>query len=258
MIERIIGVNQKPDPAEFIRKYAESHKDWPYADLVVNLYPKVEIVKSRFFDGIFKPWDVSRLPMPPIAVEDMRNWKYLASYHLVRDGYGFSDRLTLNETHFKKDEYGNWVWDYGGEWGLWETIVHEMAHEACVRRNLARDHSKPFTDMLLQLGIYCNDRGQHYKIADPNQPFGVLMKEWLIKRPTENDFVKEPEKPISWWFLLDGGNKERKGRSTLNKWICPECGISVRIGIKGNPEIVHEPCSVKKGEKVYFVRVESK
>jgi hypothetical protein len=159
MVERITGNSH--EPAEFIKNYAEAHKEWPYADLVANLYPKVEIVKDRFFDGVFKPWDLSRLPMPPIAIEDMRNWKHLASYNLIKDGYGFSDKLTLNQTHFKKNEYGNWVWDYGGEWGLWETIVHEMAHEACVRRNLTRDHSKPFIEMLSNLGIYCNEFGQH-------------------------------------------------------------------------------------------------
>lgn len=256
MVERILVINHTPDPADFVKRYAEQNKDWPYAELVTNLYPKIEIVKQRFFDGVFKPWDLSRLPMPPIAIEDMRNWKYLASYHLVKDGYGFSDKLTLNEKHFKKDEYGNWVWDYGGEWGLWETIIHEMAHEACVRRNLARDHSKPFTDMLLQLGIYCNERGQHYQIADPDKPFGILMREWFVKRPSEEDFVSEmPEKPISWWFLFsDETEREKKGKSTLSKWVCPECGISVRIGIKGNPEIVHEPCSAKKSKKVFFVR----
>jgi hypothetical protein len=31
----------------------------------------------------------------------------------------------------------------------------------------------------------------------------------------------------------------------------------VRIGIKGNPEIVHDPCSEKKGEKVFFVRADT-
>jgi hypothetical protein len=29
------------------------------------------------------------------------------------------------------------------------------------------------------------------------------------------------------------------------------------MGIKGNPEIIHYPCSEKKGEVVFFVRAET-
>jgi len=62
-----------------------------------------------------------------------------------------------------------------------------------------------------------------------------------------------PELDIDWfkWFM-DQMGKGRKGRSSLHKWTCPECRLNVRIGIKGNPEIVHEPCSEKKGEKVFL------
>lgn len=87
------------------------------------------------------------------------------------------------------------------------------------------------------------------------------MKEWLVRRPSEEDLkINMPNKPINWWFLFDG-NQERTGTSTLSKWVCPECGINVRIvriGINGNPEIVHEPCSVKKGEKIFFCEVKLK
>jgi hypothetical protein len=36
--------------------------------------------------------------------------------------------------------------------------------------------------------------------------------------------------------------------------VLPECGINTGIGIKGNPEIVHDPCIEKLGMKVFFVR----
>jgi hypothetical protein len=32
-----------------------------------------------------------------------------------------------------------------------------------------------------------------------------------------------------------------------------ECG-EVRMGISGNPELIHHPCSEKKGEKVFLVQ----
>ena len=57
----------------------------------------------------------------------------------------------------------------------------------------------------------------------------------LTKKPQEID--------IDWFkWLLDFKGKKRKGRSTLNKWSCPDCGLNARIGIKGNPELLHEPC----------------
>lgn len=53
------------------------------------------------------------------------------------------------------------------------------------------------------------------------------------------------------WFEI---GKKEKGVSTLTKWTCPECGLNLRVGIKGNPEVIHHPCSEKKGELVFFVR----
>jgi hypothetical protein len=58
-------------------------------------------------------------------------------------------------------------------------------------------------------------------------------------------------------WLLKFWAKDREGPSTLNKWECPECHMKVRIGIKGNPEIIHHPCLDKKGEPVFFVRSET-
>ena len=68
------------------------------------------------------------------------------------------------------------------------------------------------------------------------------MKEWGIHRP---ELPKD--KPIEFdidWFIWFAGfeGKKRKGRSTLKKWVCPECDLKVRIGIKGNPELTYNPC----------------
>jgi hypothetical protein len=174
----------------------------------------VEEFKRRFFDGVFKPWDLSRLPSPPIAIEDMRNYKYLASYHLVPDGYGLSDRLTLNKKHFQLVE-GVWVWDYGAEWGLGETIVHEMAHEKHKHKGPTKPaHDPYFRGLLEELGIHCNERGQHFLTAEEDKPFGILMREWGIHRPPEPELPEVPKG--SWWSVGD----TRKGRSSLTKWTC--------------------------------------
>ena len=39
-------------------------------------------------------------------------------------------------------------------------------------------------------------------------------------------------------------------------WVCPECGLNVRIGIKGNPEIRHSSCEKKTGRETFFVKSE--
>jgi hypothetical protein len=79
----------------------------------------------------------------------------------------------------------------------------------------------------------------------------ILMKEWGIERPEEEPVA---DIRIDWFkFLIDHQGEGRRGASSLHKWECPECGIKVRIGIKGNPEIIHDPCSIKKGgEDVFY------
>jgi hypothetical protein len=47
-------------------------------------------------------------------------------------------------------------------------------------------------------------------------------------------------------------------KSSKYKWTCPECGLNARIGIKGNPEIRHEPCEQKTGHTVFFVQADGK
>jgi hypothetical protein len=233
-----------------IRKYAEKNADWPYASVVAKWYPRVEEVKRRFFDGVLKPWDLSKLPSPPVAIEPQK-WKTLASYRLVPDGYGLSDKLTLNEGHFKQED-GAWVWDYGGDWGLAETIVHEMAHEWYKHKGKTKpSHNKEFRNKLLDLGIYCDSRGAHFQIADADSPFGILMKEWGIKRPDEITIELPPG--MDWFKFLAEGEKPVRGRSTLKKWCCPECGLNVRMGIAGDPMLRHHTCEEAVGQPVFLI-----
>jgi hypothetical protein len=80
------------------------------------------------------------------------------------------------------------------------------------------------------------------------------MAELGIERPDDVptiDWTKAGGKPIKRdWFRPE----KEKGRSTLHKWQCPDCGLRVRVGIKGNPELVHDVCSEIKGEKVFLVK----
>ena len=81
------------------------------------------------------------------------------------------------------------------------------------------------------------------------------MNELGIKPP---DLITKPEvTEIDWfkWFL-DSQGKRRKGKSSLHKWTCPECGLNARMGIKDNPLIRHEPCEIKTGHAVFFVQLD--
>jgi len=115
-------------------------------------------------------------------------------------------------------------------------------------------HNREFVLKCESLGLHpMLGAGCHTRLADG--PFALLMKELSIQPP---DMSQQPTDLDLDWFkwLLDHLGKSRKGTSTLRKWTCPECGLNARFGIKGNPEIIHEPCSQKKGEKVFFVQAD--
>jgi hypothetical protein len=75
--------------------------------------------------------------------------------------------------------------------------------------------------------------------------FAKLMEELGVPRPDDVPKITEERRD---WFRP---NKE-KGKSTLHKWVCPGCGLAVRIGINSDPNLVHDVCSEIKGEKVFL------
>ena len=124
---------------------------------------------------------------------------------------------------------------------------------------MVRSHNREFTAKLEELGIYSTTgHGAHYKPADRNKPFGILVKEWGIIRVDAPEHFKEEPK-IDWWKFFEElfGKPVPKGRSSLTKYACPECGLAVRVGIKGDPQMLHDPCSHKTGKKVFFVRADT-
>lgn len=239
------------NPQPLIRQNAEKNRAWEFQPVADKWYPIAEEIKKTLFDGVFTLERTSPLPSPPIAVEDMRNYRTLASYRIVPDGYGINDKLTLNAQHFVNKE-GIWVWDWGGDWGLAETITHELAHEKHKHwGNTPPDHGKYFRKLLLDLGIYCTPNGSHYRPAEEGKPFAILMHRIGIQRP-ENEKVLPEKSKVSYWEPKD--ERKKRGRSTLHKWICPDCGLAARIGVGKDPKLVHDVCSEAKGEKVFLVK----
>jgi transposase-like protein len=237
------------DPKPEIRKNAENARDWEYRDEAQYLYGMAVLFKDRFLDPVLHT-DRGRLPDPVISFDDLRNRRTLAAYILHRNPQGLLDEITFNTAHYV-DEEGQKVWAWG-RWAQLETLLHEQVH--LWQENFGKHkhkpgrvaHDKEFVEKCESLGLHpIPVIGAHHAVADG--VFAGLMAELGIPRPEDVPREKGEKKD---WFRPG----PEKGRSTLHKWECPDCGLKVRVGIKGDPGLVHHVCSEKKGEKVFFVR----
>jgi hypothetical protein len=242
-MERVIEV---PNPQPEIRRNAEKAGDWEFKDEAIYLYEKAVGLRDRLIDPIARV-DRNQIPDPIIGFENLRNYKVLAEYHLSRDEVGLPDRINFNAEHYiDQDSKKVWQW---GRWGQLETLAHEYIHLWMKALDIGKPgHGKEFVEKCESIGLHpMPGVGCHVKVAD--EPFSILMREWNIERPED---VPQDNRRRDWFKK----GKEIKGTSTLKKWECPECGLKARIGIKGNPELIHYPCSEKKGETVFFVRAD--
>jgi len=249
------------NPQPEIRKNAENAKDWVYADEAAYLYRMAVLFRDRFLDPILLT-DRHRLPDPVISFANLRNKNTLAAYTLVRNPQGLLYEISMNNEHYIDDEQdGKKVkrWSFG-KWAQLETLLHEQVH--LWQQNFGADpvrpgqvyHNKEFINKCESLGLHpMPGAGCHTRLADGN--FAILMKELGVEPPNLGEKMNDLD--IDWfkWFL-DSLGKGRKGTSTLHKWTCPECGLKVRIGIKGDPEIRHDPCEQKIGRPVFFVKAD--
>lgn len=218
-----------PRHVEEMRKAAESNESDKYRNFRRLWSNRLDEIKRRFFgDGLITlDWEKRKIPTPPVAIEDERNWKYLASYRIVPDGYGLNDKLTLNEQHIIEKD-GEYTWDMG-ERALVGTIIHELAHEKMQRldpegaydpkRGKKETHSKQMRKFLKGIGINCNSQGQHYLPDDLGSPIDILCNQWGLK---EIEYPAGTEFPINldWFRFLFDPQKQKKGRSSLSLWEC--------------------------------------
>jgi hypothetical protein len=253
------------NPAPEVRRAAESNSEWDLSQEAAKLYRRADVIMDRFYHGIPTPGFDGKLPAPLIAIDSM-NIRTLAAYLLVPDEYGLRYKITVNEQHYvaadDPDGHNAVAWRFG-EWALMETLTHELGHHWQQLRG--RDpfkqgkvtHNREFTAKLEELGIYSTTgHGAHYKQADVDKPFGILMKEWGIARPEVPDEVVPPK--IDWFKFFESifGSPSPKGRSSLARWECPECHLKIRVGIKSDPKLIHHPCSEKTGRQVFFVNTD--
>lgn len=250
----IILSNPQPE----IRKNAET-SDWEYADEAKYLYRMASNFKERFLDGIIRP-DRERLPDPVIAFDDLRNYRTLAAYTLVRNPVGLNCEITFNTEHYvdvEKDGKKIKEWKFG-RWGQLETLLHEQVHLWQQTPEFGKDpvtldriyHNKEFVKKCESLGLHPKlDAGYHTRQADG--AFALYMKELGVKEPE----YQIPIKPWrSDWFRVLADPEKTKGRSTLTKWSCPECNMKLRVGVKSDIEVACMPCTRKTGNTTLFVR----
>jgi len=244
------------DPQPAVRKNAEIARDWEYASEAAYLYDKAILFKDRFLDPVLLT-DRRRLPDPVISFENLRNYNTLATYTLVRNPQGLLYEITFNTEQYVTDENKR-IWEFG-RWAQMETLLHEQVH--LWQQNFGKDpvkpgkpyHNKEFVNKCESLGLHPLPMiGCHVAVADG--VFAQLMAELGIPRPDDVpkwEWTKAGGVPLKRdWFRP----KKEKGRSSLAKWTCPECGLNVRIGIKGDPELRHDPCEQKLGKQVFFVQ----
>lgn len=238
---RLIRPQYDPSPA--IREAAETNTDSEKSPQLTYLYHKTDIILPRLYPQIPRPGFDGVIPAPLLAIEP-RDIRVLADYRVVADGYGLDRKLTMNERYYveNSDAVTVWMW---GEWALLETLTHELGHhvQQLVGKNPYKpgkmSHNQEFVNLLQRLGIYSSlGNGAHYKPADLDGPFGILMKELGVTRPeTPEDFVPKDKK--EWWrFFFEAGVK---GKSSLTKWMCEICGFPIRVGVKGDVLVTHDP-----------------
>jgi hypothetical protein len=250
-------INPQPE----VRKNAEKARDWEFADEAAYLYRMANLFKDRFLDPILLT-DRNRLPDPVISFGNLRNLNTLAAYTLARNPQGLLYEITMNSQQYKDEKIDGkvnkqWIFD---RWAQLETLLHEQVH--LWQQNFGVDpfrqgrsqHNSEFVEKCKSLGLHPKPgKGYHTQIADG--PFAVLMNELGIEPP---ELPKSDEEPNMDWYkwFLDIQGKRRKGRSSLHKWTCPECGLNARMGIKDNPLIRHHPCEMKTGHAVFFVQTD--
>jgi len=254
------------DPKPAIKKHQET-AEWEYREEATFWNGVSQKMDERFFNGFVYP-DGRKVPAPVIAFEDLRNKNTIAGYDLFPDEYGIVGKITFNTAHYedKVDENGKLIkaWERG-RYSQGETMLHEYLHlwQQIGRgkdpykweKHKRETHNKEWNEKARGLGLNPEGpAGVHTQPATPGSPIDILLREHGIFPPEGAYSISKLNKE-NWGYYLVYKDKEKpKGRSTLHKWVCPDCGLAVRIGIRSDPRLVHDVCSEIKGEKVFLVR----
>jgi hypothetical protein len=228
--------------------------DHPYRDVARRWYPIVDDMEATFFNGIVYP-DGGKVPAPLLAFDEY-NKKSLAHVDLFEDEYGLIGKITVNTAYFVDwEEGGSTTKKYVlGDYSLGETITHEFAHVWQQFGPRAKDpfnqkkhhrvtHNAEWHEFVRGLGLNTEGpAGVHTKPATLGSPVDLFLRRHGITPP---EGVEEAgyDGKSNWSKLVTYKDKEKpKGRSSLTKYTCPNCGLNARIGVKEDPMLVHAPC----------------
>ncbi len=231
------------NPQPEVRRNAETAVGWEFKEEAAYLYEKAIVLRERLIDPIARI-DRRQLPDPVIGFDNLRNYKHLAEYLVIRDPVGLSCRINFNTGHYiPEGDKKVWRW---GRWAQLETLAHEYVHLFQQQVGSGKpSHGKDFIEKCESIGLHpLPGVGCHIAVAD--EPFSILMKEWGIERP---DDVPTDNRKKDWFK----NGKEIKGRSSLKKWTCPECGLNVRMGVAGDPMLRHHTCETAAGRPVFLI-----
>lgn len=235
-----------PNPNKAIRDYIQTDQaavGWKYADKARDFYDYSKIIAY----SLFSPRDDVQARMPDflIAIDNLPV-NVLGAFHLVKDGLGLDDKITMNQR-------------YAGEhiWGQLETLTHEMTHvyvnKVLGHKDTHNYHTKEFVEIMADIGIPVK-LGEGYHIAPPSGQYVRLM-EWLsVPRPPAvkdagdaGDFILPPG--FKNWFDADRGG--RKGQSTLLKYVADVCLRPKTCNFRAGLSDLHVGCRVDQCSGVF-------
>jgi len=216
-----VDLSAEDQAKEAVRRNQENAVTWRHHQMSKVLNAWAERFASRFLAPVLEPGREGPLPWPVIGFETF-DYRVYAYYRLGKNAFGLEDEVILNEKHLDRPLYA-----------VLETVLHEQIHlwqqrrgEHPVDRNY---HNQEFVERAEELGLHVRPvTGVHTRLADGQ--FERLLREYGIPKPEEETVfpVEGREEKRNWW---EDPGRERRGRSTLEKWSCA-CGQNARIGTR--------------------------
>src|SRR5690606_1008796 len=108
------------NPQPEIRKNAEIAEDWEWREYAAKAYQFGKFFIDRLIDPVHR-LDRDKMPEAIYGFENLRNYRTLAYFLLVRNSVGLNYEITFNTKIFAEQEVNGKkekIWTNGGMWGF--------------------------------------------------------------------------------------------------------------------------------------------
>lgn len=227
-----VEIRNPKDQRELTRVLREHQRNLLDPELR-GLYDRLNVWVDRVIDRFYPAirLGVASLPTPVIGIAP-EHVNVLAHYKLTQDELGLYYRINFNQKHFRQGEIlpgiEGLVWDYGGEYGMVETLTHELGHHWQQERGEnpykqgKQTHNAEFVAKMTAIGIHFASQGFHTEPATGD--FQKWMESLGYKRP---EMELAPDYDLSWWFkffkdMFDDRDRKKK-KACIHKEHCPTC-----------------------------------